>query len=879
MGAAEFADQLRRYRRTRCLTQEELAARAGVSPAVISRLERGLTRAPQKFTLKSLSTALELAPNEEEAFARAARRPIPSDREPFDDDEGPALEAFKVADLPVPLTPLIGREADVGTLVKLLAQSATRLLTLTGPAGVGKTRLALDVAAMLRQQAAQQVVFVGLIPVQEPQRVLAAIAQTVGIPETGAMPPRESLIFALRDRRVILVLDNFEHVLSAARGVLEVLVVCPGVQALVTSRAALNVRGERCYAVAPLALPDQTQMEALDELCRVPTVALFLERVTATQPGFALETLDAGRRVADICERLDGLPLAIELAAARVKHLGLRELHERVAQPAFLGTLGEGPQDLADHQRTMRSTIAWSYNLLSEQERRLFRWLGMFVAGASLNALVAVLRTSEEEVLTSLFALVEANLVQCVEHAGTGRYTQLMTVRAYAGEQLRAEGEWDEVQRRFAEYCAALVDMLTPTSGKSHDVVMPLVEADYDNIRAALTWADETGATALGLRMVGALRRFWPSHSQYLEGLGWLERFIARAEPPRTNDDRAALAEAWTGALVLRHRLDQFERACEAGEAALALWREIGDASLIAGGMQNLANPLKELHDFDRAAALYEESLALYRQMNNRQGMVFPLMNLGELYAGIGQPQRALELYEQSLRLSHELGESEWARGLTWNNAGEAHIALDNPRRAVDVTEPSYRMFARRHDVFGTATCAFTLGRAYWRLGEAGTARTYLDEAKRHYRTLGNPIMAARVLYVSASVALENGDVPSARRDLAQALTDATGQARESDYFWWVVERAGTCARRAGDPQTAARLFGAAIPRRDATSDPYEPAEREMRARDLDALRVALGESPLATCLAEGREMDRAAVAPLVRGVLAEAGTRTATPS
>lgn len=860
----DFAGLLRRYRRRSGLTQDELAERAGLSLAAVSLLERGITLAPQKATAGLLCAALALTPDEAADFmeqARGARQ---------QEEVARALpEAPLACNLPVPLTSLIGRDRDVDALVELLADSMTRLLTLTGPAGVGKTRLAVHVASILRHQLARDVVFVELIPVPEPQRVLATIAQTLGIQDSGTLSLHESLVRFLRERRLTLVLDNFEQVLPAARGVLEVLVACPGVQALVTSRAALNVRGERCYPVSPLALPDQAQMHSLDALRRVPTVALFLERVTAAQPGFALANLDDGRLVADICQRLDGLPLAVELAAARVRHLGLRQLHERLAQPALLGTLGEGPQDLADHQRTMRSTIAWSFNLLEEQERRLFRWLGVFVAGAALEALVAVSRMSEDALLAGLTALLDASLVQCVESGGTRHYTQLVTLQAYAQEQLREEGEWAEARNRHATYFDDLVRMLVPDGSNQHERNMPLVESEYDNVRSALAWALETGAIARGLRMVGALRRFWSSHSHFMEGLEWLERFISRAESPKTDDERAALAEAWTGVLVLCHRLDRFERAREAGETALALWREVGDATHIAAAMMNLANPITQLGDFERAAALFQESLALYRQMNDRQGMVFPLMNLGALYYEMGQPRKALDFYEESLALSHELGESEWARALTWNNAGEAYIALDEPARAVDITEPNYRIFLREHDVFGTATCAFTLGRAHWRLGEIETARAYLYESEHLFRTLGNLVMAARSLNVRASVALDNGDIQGAQRDLAQALADLTSQSHGSAYLWWLVECAGALAFRGSDLQAAARLYGAAMAHRDVTPRPIEPSEREMRTCDVDRLRNELGERELATCLATGSEMELGAVLALMRTVLA----------
>ncbi len=354
MDGPNFADLLRRYRRRSRLTQEELAACAGVSPAAISLLERGLTQAPQRATVRLLSDALALTPGEAERFAAAARGPL------WLDDEEDGAEVLTQAapagdghgeDLPVPLTPLIGREREEAALLDLLERPETRLLTLTGPAGVGKTRLALQLAQTLRRERGREAIFVELIPVREPERVLAAIAQTVGIQESGAAPLRDTLIQALRARRLTLALDNFEQVLPAARGVLELLVACPQVQMIVTSRAALNVRGERRFAVPTLALATPEQMDSLDTLLAVPTIALFLERASAAAPGFTVTTLEEARLVAAVCARLDGLPLAIELAAARVGLVGLRQLHDRLAQPEFLGALAQGPHDLPDHQR------------------------------------------------------------------------------------------------------------------------------------------------------------------------------------------------------------------------------------------------------------------------------------------------------------------------------------------------------------------------------------------------------------------------------------------------------------------------------------------------------------------------------------------------
>ncbi|HEV7129145.1 MAG TPA: tetratricopeptide repeat protein [Ktedonobacterales bacterium] len=848
----DFADQLRRYRRRGGLTQAELAERAAISPASISLLERGITQAPQKATVGLLSAALTLTSEEATAFHVAARRPRPPDGT---HPTNSSLQAGPDGALPVPLTSLFGREREEEALASLLARDGPRLLTLTGPAGVGKTRLVLQLAAMLRHERGQDIVFVGLIPVQDPDRVLPAIAQSIGIRESGTLPLRESLVHVLRDRELVLVLDNFEQVLPAARGVLELLIACPRVKALVTSRSALNVRGERCFPVAPLALPDPDQLASLDDLFRVPTIALFIDRASAARPDFSVTTVEDGRLVAGICVRLDGLPLAIELAAARIRHLSLRQLHDRLGEPTFLSVLAEGPQDLADHQRTMRSTIAWSYDQLDDTSRQLFRALGVFVGGATLDAVEAVSGMTDEALAAGLDALLNASLLQSADAAGARRYTQLVTLRAFAQERLRAAGEWDTARQRHAEHFRGLTNLIDLLAVDMPEGLMERLEIEHDNVRAALRWALETSATALGLRMVGPLWRFWQAHSYYLEGLDWFERFVAQAGTPATPEDQAALAEVWTGVMVMAHRLDRFERAREAGENALALWRALGSKVHIAGALSNLGNPLTALHENDRALALYAECLAILRELNNRPGMVFPLLNLGGLYYERGQPREALTYYEESLALSREFGESDWARGLTWSNIGEAYVSLDDPSRAVAVVEPAYQLFTREHDHYGAAACAFTLGRAAWRLGELVAACAHLDEAERLFRAMGSLSTTVRVLYFRASLALEQADVAACCRDLAQALHDLAGQSREREYVWCLVERAGTLARHRGDLQRAARLYAAAIARRDSVPGPLEPSERDIRTRDLATLRTTLGEDEFAAASHAGRAM------------------------
>jgi predicted ATPase/transcriptional regulator with XRE-family HTH domain len=868
--ALSFTDLLRLYRRRSKLTQEELAERAGLSRGAVSLLERGVTQAPQRATVDMLSSALALSTDEAIAFLDTARQLRPADEDEHATVEPSPLHTLPAldGDLPVPLTPLIGRAQEQVVALDILGHETTRLLTLTGPAGVGKTRFALELATTVQRERHREVVFVGLITVQEPDRVLPTIAQALEVRETDHVSLQAAIHHALLGRSILLVLDNFEQVLPAARDVLELLIARPNVKALVTSRSPLNVRGERSYPVAPLALPNATQLKALDQLRQVPTIELFLDRATATLPDFTLQTLEDGFLVAAICARLDGLPLAIELAAARLRHFGLRQLHERLAEPTFLGMLTDGPQDLADHQRTMQSTITWSYDLLGADERRLFRWLGVFIGGATLEAMAAVTGTPEDALLTRVIALIVANLLQATDTGGAPRYTQLMTLHAYAEKCLHACAEWEDARQRHAAYCYEVALASFESDWDNRELATAQVEQEYENIRAALSWAWETGETWLGLRTAAKLRRFWDHHSYFLEGLDWLQRFIGRTGAPQSQDELVALADAWTGVLVMAHRLDRFEQARDAGEVALQLRREVGDKVQIAGAMMNLANPISQMRDFGRARTLYEECIALHREINNPAGLVFAYLNLGDTYAAMGEPRTALEQYEQSLALSREMGESDFARGLTWNSVGEACLLLDDPTRAIEVVEPIYQLFVGEHAEYFAATCAFTLGRAHWRLREREQARTYLDTAEQIFRKLGNVNTVARILGVRSSVCLQMQDMSAACRDLSQALADMSDLARDQQGVWTLIESGGALALRLHMPEHAARLYGAAIAHRNSPPGLLEPAERDLRERDIESLRVDLGEAEYARLVAEGKSLNLGAAISNLRQVL-----------
>lgn len=438
----DFAQLLRQHRSQRGLTQEALAERAGISLASVSLLERGLIRSPQKGTLRLLVCALDLSPEEREAFIATAS----ASRAGRGAEESQPGAPHLARHFPTPLTTIIGREHDEATIAHLLAREHSRLLTVTGPAGVGKTRLALQVAHTLSARNAYMPCFVPLVAVRNPAKALDALALALGVRVQGAAPLRDAVIRAMRAQRFLLVLDNFEQIVPAGRLIVDLLCAVPQVKALVTSRERLNVRGEQTYALAPLEIPDADAPPDMEAFTSYPAVALFLERARAAQPYFELRDEADRRMLAKICACLDGVPLAIELAAARVRRLTLHAIHEQLMGQAPLWALTGGAVDLAEHQRSMWSAIDWSYTLLTPDERRLFRTLSQFSGGATDD--VAVDGVSVEETRAGLLSLADKSLICWEDGPHSRRYFMLGMVRAYGMERLREAGGCDPAQAR-----------------------------------------------------------------------------------------------------------------------------------------------------------------------------------------------------------------------------------------------------------------------------------------------------------------------------------------------------------------------------------------------------------------------------------------------
>ncbi len=808
--APEFGGQLRHLRVRAGLTREVLAEQAGLSVPTLSALERGDRRRPHPQTVAALANALGLAPEERTLLVELATGPATQAAERGPTARPPPVTARPSSRvrLPVPPMELIGREAEVAAAAALLrpAPSAVRLLTLTGPGGVGKTRLALAVADVLEDAYSDAVVFVDLAPLRDQRLVLAAIADALGLREARGRSARQLVVEYLETRKVLLLLDNFEHLLGAVPLVAELLASCPHLALLVTSRSALRVRAEHRLEVPPLATP-QDDAYSPQVLEATPSVDLFRRRAQAVAPNFTL-TPENARSVAQICRRLEGIPLAIELAAARIGLLQPEALLRRLVHR--LPLLTGGAVDLPERQQTLRQTLAWSHDLLGPAEQRLFRRLAVFAGGWTLEAAEAVCTDTDlsaDDVLERLDALVNSSLVQQLGGADQEpRFGMLETVREYAEIRLADSMETAVIRSRHRDWYVAFAEGTESLSDR--------LGTERDNLRAALEWslADEEGAEA-GLRLAGALWWFWFAWGYLAEGRQWLEAMLDRARA----SDRANPA--------LRAR-----------------------ALLSAGHLARFQG------DWARAQSYCEQSLTLFEASGELSGVGYALHGLGVLAQLEGNYRQARAMVERSLTCFGECENEAGIRDVRWHLGLVARLEGDYAR-ARDIYEENLNLCRAAGDARGVAKALVQLGLLALRIeGDSARAGALCDESLVMSREIGDKPATGYALARLGNLAQSASDYTRARQ-LFQESLECFREVMDKRQLATCLGFCGNLAVRGGLPCHGARLLGAAAALDPLYRTSLDPVERTECGASLDAARVALGDDAFADVWADGRSM------------------------
>lgn len=756
--------------------------------------------------------------------------------------------------LPTLLTPLIGREQEVADVRALLQRDRARLVTLTGPGGIGKTLLAVAIARSLEddhspgsgQTFADGCRLVRLAPLTDPHQVLPAIAQALGLRESGDRPLIDTVKEHLKSREVLLLIDNFEHLADAAPVVADLLRSAPAVAALVTSRAPLRVQGEHQFPVGPLAVPDLHATQDDEMLTASAAVALFIKRARAVSPNLPL-ALESVRAIAEICARLDGLPLAIELAAVRSKVLPPPVLLARLERR--LPLLTGGQRDVPQRQQTMREAIAWSCALLSEPDQTVFRRLAVFAGGATIDAAHAV--CGLDDVLPALETLLDHSLVrQVIGPAGEPRLHLLETIREFGLEQLEAVGETLQIRRRFAEWCLAFAEEAA-TRYYTADAADSLarIETEYANLQASLAWALEQRDAPTALRLANALGRFWHVHGRFSEGRDWIDRALALdAGEAIPLDVRAGVL---AGSCRLPPRHGDYAPTIPRAEEALRLYRELGDQPGVARMLFQLGTLAEWQGDDEGAVARLEEALALFRKLEDATWVGLALENLADAAYRRGDYARAAALADEALTASRAGGDAIVA---TQALAGVAQVA-----------------------------CA---------TGDYRRAAAALQESLALAVEVGHQVGVADSLAGSASLAVATGKGEAAARLLGatDALCEAIGMRRVYHLAQHTRTREAVRAATKAPAFAAAWEAGRALTAADAVGEALAVADRVTAAaatagseasppvaltpRELDILRlVADGRSDKE--IGEALFLSHRTVMTYVSRILAKLGVKS----